>query len=113
MLSPNPVLHSQLTRDITMETDVSSPPPLPPPLPLPPLDETLDSYLDNLKSILSAEDWRKTSEEVLEFRTEHGQRLQRRLEERRKETDNWAYEWWLNDMYLKVSWREDKLADWE
>ena len=79
------------------------PPPLPPRLPLAPIEETLASYLDNLKSLLSAEEWAEMAAEVEAFRAEHGDRLQARLEDRRNELDQWAYQWWLEDMYLKVS----------
>ena len=85
-----------------METDSPPPPPPPPHLPIPPLDETLDAYLDNLKPILSTEKWKETSAQVSDFRQKHGERLQKRLEERQAELENWAYDWWLEDMYLKV-----------
>ena len=80
--------------------DTGTPPP--PPLPLPSLDDTLEAYLDNLKPLLSTEEWSEASAQVSAFREKDGRRLQAKLEERRANTDNWAYDWWLEDMYLKV-----------
>ena len=33
-----------------------------------------------------------------------GEKVMKLLEERREREDNWAYDYWLRDMYLNVRW---------
>ncbi|XP_077350911.1 choline O-acetyltransferase [Festucalex cinctus] len=73
-----------------------------PKLPLPALKGTLDTYLRCVKHLLTEERFQKTQEAVKRFGAPGGvgELLQRKLVERREKTDNWVYDYWLNDMYL-------------
>ena len=52
--------------------------------------------------IISEESDQKTEKIVAEFATPAGlgEQLQNRLLEIAQEKDNWAYDWWLEDMYM-------------
>uniref|UniRef100_A0A4W6E7V2 Choline O-acetyltransferase n=1 Tax=Lates calcarifer TaxID=8187 RepID=A0A4W6E7V2_LATCA len=71
-------------------------------LPLPSLKDTLDMYLRCMKHLLTEEQFNKTQNIVKQFGAPGGvgERLQSKLEERRKNKANWVYDYWLNDMYL-------------
>merc|ERR1712223_440976 len=74
-----------------------------PKLPLPPLKCTIDQLLDNLKPILSAEEFVTAESIVTKFSAAGGvgeQALQV-LEKRRANLDNWAYSYWLDEMYMQ------------
>uniref|UniRef100_F6UEZ5 Choline O-acetyltransferase n=2 Tax=Ciona intestinalis TaxID=7719 RepID=F6UEZ5_CIOIN len=73
-----------------------------PSLPLPDLQETLEQYLLCIKALVPESQFEQTKEIVESFGATGGvgEAIQRRLEECAKTKVNWAYEWWLNDMYL-------------
>uniref|UniRef100_A0AAY3ZTY8 Choline O-acetyltransferase n=1 Tax=Denticeps clupeoides TaxID=299321 RepID=A0AAY3ZTY8_9TELE len=73
-----------------------------PKLPVPGLRRTLDAYLACVKPLVSEERFRATRAAVEEFGRAGGagELLQRKLLERREKTDNWVYDFWLQDMYL-------------
>jgi len=74
-----------------------------PKLPLPPLKCTIDQLLDNLKPILSAEEFVTAESIVTKFSAAGGvgeQALQV-LEKQRANLDNWAYSYWLDEMYMQ------------
>nr|AVK72350.1 choline acetyltransferase [Meara stichopi] len=70
--------------------------------PLPELEETLRKYLATMHPVLSDDDYVIVNAKVNSFLDSGvGMRSQDQLKERRANTDNWAVEWWLNDMYMK------------
>ncbi|XP_068424085.1 choline O-acetyltransferase [Clinocottus analis] len=73
-----------------------------PKLPLPALKDTLDEYLRCVKHLLTEEQFNKTQHVVEQFRAPGGvgELLQSKLMERRDNTANWVYDYWLKDMYL-------------
>ncbi|XP_035258951.1 choline O-acetyltransferase-like [Anguilla anguilla] len=73
-----------------------------PKLPVPPLQQTLDTYLKCMEHLVSKEQFRKTKAIVEKFGAAGGvgELLQKKLQERRDKTDNWVYDYWLEDMYL-------------
>jgi len=74
-----------------------------PKLPLPPLQSTMAHLLDNLKPILSAEEYANAETTIGKFSAPGGvgeQALQV-LEKRRRDLDNWAYSYWLDEMYME------------
>ncbi|KAL4640056.1 choline O-acetyltransferase-like [Arapaima gigas] len=73
-----------------------------PKLPVPMLEQTLDMYLKCMEHLVTPEEFRKTRAIVEKFRAPGGQGelLQKKLLERRDKTDNWVYDYWLEDMYL-------------
>ncbi|KAJ8284863.1 hypothetical protein COCON_G00037130 [Conger conger] len=73
-----------------------------PKLPVPPLRQTLDTYLKCVEHLVSKEQFRKTKAIVEKFGAPGGtgELLQKKLQERRDKTDNWVYDYWLEDMYL-------------
>ncbi|KAJ8365695.1 hypothetical protein SKAU_G00145260 [Synaphobranchus kaupii] len=73
-----------------------------PKLPVPPLQQTLDTYLKCMEHLVSKEQFRKTKAIVEKFGAPggSGERLQKKLQERRDITDNWVYDYWLEDMYM-------------
>ncbi|KAJ0004761.1 hypothetical protein NQD34_010975 [Periophthalmus magnuspinnatus] len=73
-----------------------------PKLPIPELTDTLHLYLRCVKHLLTDEQFNKTQTIVQQFSAPGGvgELLQQKLKERRDKTDNWVYEYWLNDMYL-------------
>ncbi|XP_023326826.1 LOW QUALITY PROTEIN: choline O-acetyltransferase-like [Eurytemora carolleeae] len=75
-----------------------------PKLPLPPLKQTMDQYLDNLKPILNEADLEKVKAEVEEWMKEGGvgEKVHAHLHQKREELDNWAYQYWLRDMYMDI-----------
>ncbi|KAA0718026.1 Choline O-acetyltransferase [Triplophysa tibetana] len=73
-----------------------------PKLPVPPLQQTLDMYLKCMSHLIPEEHLRNTKTIVKKFGAPGGvgEMLQRKLLERRDLTDNWVYDYWLEDMYL-------------
>ncbi|XP_051967978.1 choline O-acetyltransferase-like [Xyrauchen texanus] len=73
-----------------------------PKVPVPDLQHTLDTYLRSVKHLVSETQFRNTKA-VVEIFGKHGgvgEELQKQLLERRDETQNWVYDYWLQDMYL-------------
>lgn len=73
-----------------------------PKLPVPELNFTLNKYLRCILPILDNQSYKKTEELVKEFGRANGQGeyLQNLLLKHAEENDNWAYDWWLDDMYM-------------
>nr|CAH7750026.1 unnamed protein product [Callosobruchus chinensis] len=73
-----------------------------PKLPLPPLQNTLKKYEKTLRPLLSDQEHEKVQKIIEKFGGSGGigVKLQLYLANRREKVDNWAYEYWLNDMYL-------------
>ena len=73
-----------------------------PKLPLPPLADTLAQYLDNVKPIVNDATYAQTKHIVDKFGMKDGvgEKVMLLLEDKRQRLDNWAYDYWLNDMYL-------------
>ncbi|XP_077585515.1 choline O-acetyltransferase-like isoform X2 [Stigmatopora nigra] len=73
-----------------------------PKLPLPALKDTLETYLNCVKHLRTHEQFQKSQQIVQRFGVPGGmgERLQRKLQEKREKTDNWVSDYWLNDMYL-------------
>ncbi|GAB6018838.1 hypothetical protein CHUAL_000499 [Chamberlinius hualienensis] len=76
---------------------------LPPPLPVPPLAQTLQRYLYAVKAVVSPKRYETTEKIVQKFGEAggEGEFLQNKIVEIASSLDNWVYEWWLQDMYLK------------
>ncbi|KAL8561763.1 hypothetical protein ACOMHN_010698 [Nucella lapillus] len=75
-----------------------------PKLPVPELTSTLDKYLALLSTVVSEQDLSTTKHNVQQLTATGGwgERLQRHLLQRQAQTDNWVYDWWLEDMYMKI-----------
>ncbi|XP_061765546.1 choline O-acetyltransferase-like [Nerophis ophidion] len=73
-----------------------------PKVPVPPLKQTLDTYLRCVRHLVKAEQFDKTKALVEKFGAAGGagEVLQKKLLERREKTENWVYDYWLEDMYL-------------
>jgi len=73
-----------------------------PKLPLPPLADTLAQYLDNVKPVVSEATFNQTKQIVEKFGMKDGvgEKVMMLLEEKQEKLDNWASDYWLNDMYL-------------
>lgn len=73
-----------------------------PKLPVPTLEETLTRYLASVKPMVPASQFAKTQEAVHQFAASaQAQDLQRRLIERRNETDSWLIDWWNDYAYFR------------
>ncbi|XP_066959944.1 choline O-acetyltransferase isoform X1 [Macrobrachium rosenbergii] len=79
--------------------------PLVPKLPVPPLGHTLSWYLTHMKPVLSQEEYQETTKIVEEFGKPggFGEKIQEELIKRHDSMDNWAYNWWLDDMYMNIA----------
>ncbi|ESN99655.1 hypothetical protein HELRODRAFT_84274, partial [Helobdella robusta] len=75
-----------------------------PKLPVPPLRDTLTKYLDSIRATVTDKQYEKTQEIVKEFGSPGGlgEFLQKKLLEHAEMQDNWVYQFWLDDMYMKV-----------
>ncbi|CAL1535923.1 unnamed protein product [Lymnaea stagnalis] len=75
-----------------------------PKLPVPDLQGTMEKYLSLIKTVVSPQEYSRTKYTVDEFCKPGGvgHELQEYLLKRQQCMDNWANEWWLNDMYLNV-----------
>ncbi|GAA6092329.1 choline O-acetyltransferase-like [Tachysurus ichikawai] len=73
-----------------------------PTLPVPDLQQTLSSYLRCVKHLVPEAQFQKTKNVVERFGKPGGtgEMLQKKLLERRDQTKNWVYDYWLEDMYL-------------
>ncbi|XP_026473876.1 choline O-acetyltransferase isoform X2 [Ctenocephalides felis] len=73
-----------------------------PKLPVPPLAQTLERYVAFLEPIVSGAQYERSSALARTFGLPGGlgQSLQKELEQKREIEKNWAYEYWINDMYL-------------
>ncbi|ROI83840.1 Choline O-acetyltransferase [Anabarilius grahami] len=74
-----------------------------PKVPVPDLQLTLDAYLRSVQHLVSETQLRKTKAVVETFGKPGGvgEKLQKQLLEKREKTENWVYDVWLEDMYLK------------
>jgi len=74
-----------------------------PKLPVPKLSETLEKYLLCIKAIVPEPQFDRTQSIVREFGKTGGlgEKLQKELEKYAEREENWAYSWWLKDMYLE------------
>jgi len=74
-----------------------------PKLPLPDLHSTLKKYLLTLKPITSREAYENTERIVAEFSKPggDGHKLQEIIQKVAEEQDNWAYDFWMEDFYMK------------
>uniref|UniRef100_A0AAR2KPS9 Choline O-acetyltransferase n=1 Tax=Pygocentrus nattereri TaxID=42514 RepID=A0AAR2KPS9_PYGNA len=73
-----------------------------PKVPVPDLKQTLDTYLRCVKLLVPEAQFQKTKTIVDKFAKPGGvgEILQKKLLERREKTENWVYDYWLEDMYL-------------
>ncbi|KAL0280935.1 UNVERIFIED_CONTAM: hypothetical protein PYX00_002084 [Menopon gallinae] len=64
----------------------------------------MDKYLKAVEPLVGESQFQNTKTLVEQFKSPDGlgPKLQNMLLQRREEKDNWAYEWWLNDMYMNV-----------
>ncbi|KAG7221228.1 hypothetical protein INR49_017445 [Caranx melampygus] len=72
-------------------------------LPIPPLQQTCERYITALEPIVEVEELKHTKELVQEFKKAGGvgERLQKGLEKRAANTENWLSEWWVQLAYLE------------
>lgn len=61
-----------------------------PPLPLQDLESTLIKYLNSIEFILDDKEYETTIETIKQFKSEIGEILQKKLEEKAKSTKNWV-----------------------
>ncbi|XP_072523683.1 choline O-acetyltransferase-like [Salminus brasiliensis] len=73
-----------------------------PKVPVPDLQQTLDIYLRYVKHLVPEAQFQRTKAIVEKFGKSGGtgETLQKKLLERREKTENWVYDFWLEDMYL-------------
>uniref|UniRef100_W5KA03 Choline O-acetyltransferase n=1 Tax=Astyanax mexicanus TaxID=7994 RepID=W5KA03_ASTMX len=73
-----------------------------PKLPVPDLQQTLDIYLRYVRHLVPEAQFQNTRTIVEKFGRPGGvgEILQKNLLERREKTQNWVYDYWLEDMYL-------------
>ncbi|XP_052869315.1 choline O-acetyltransferase [Anopheles cruzii] len=71
-----------------------------PKVPVPTLEQTMAEYLRVLQPIVTPQQHDRTKAIIKQFSATIGPSLQEYLQQRRDAEDNWAYHYWLNDMYL-------------
>ena len=73
-------------------------------LPLPTLADTMTRYLDSVRPLVTEAVYLQTKQIVEKFGQKDGvgEKVMLLLEERGERLDNWAYDYWLADMYLNV-----------
>ncbi|KAI4797651.1 hypothetical protein KUCAC02_024943 [Chaenocephalus aceratus] len=73
-----------------------------PTLPVPPLQQTCERYISALEPIVELDELKHTKELVDEFQKAGGlgERLQKSLEKRAQNTENWLSQWWVQIAYL-------------
>ncbi|XP_019726348.1 carnitine O-acetyltransferase b [Hippocampus comes] len=74
-----------------------------PPQPVPPLNQTLQAYMRALEPLIPPEELAHTRRVMREFakRGGLGAELQRGLEKRARNTENWITDWWVQWAYLE------------
>ncbi|XP_051928524.1 carnitine O-acetyltransferase b [Hippocampus zosterae] len=74
-----------------------------PPQPVPPLNQTLQAYMRGLEPLIPPEELAHTRRVMREFakRGGLGAELQRGLEKRARNTENWITDWWVQWAYLE------------
>ncbi|KAH8407949.1 hypothetical protein KR222_004993, partial [Zaprionus bogoriensis] len=75
-----------------------------PKVPVPPLEQTMADYVLALEPITTAAQLERTKNIIKQFAAPQGlgPRLHQYLLDKREAEDNWAYYYWLNDMYMNV-----------
>ncbi|XP_046865290.1 choline O-acetyltransferase [Drosophila willistoni] len=75
-----------------------------PKVPVPPLEETMADYVRAVEPITTPAQLEHTKELIKQFTAPNGMgpRLHQYLLEKRDVEDNWAYYYWLNEMYMDV-----------
>ncbi|XP_035891449.1 choline O-acetyltransferase-like isoform X3 [Anopheles stephensi] len=71
-----------------------------PKVPVPTVEQTMAEYLRVLQPIVTPQQLDRTKAIIKQFSATIGPGLQEYLLARRDAEDNWAYHYWLNDMYL-------------
>ncbi|XP_050294303.1 choline O-acetyltransferase, partial [Anthonomus grandis grandis] len=73
-----------------------------PKVPVPLLEDTIRKYLKTLRPLLSEEEHADITKIAENFASEGGlgRKLQLYLLNRQEKMENWAYDYWLNDLYL-------------
>lgn len=61
-----------------------------PDLPIPNLEQTLIKYLNSVEFLLNDKEYENTVQSIKQFKSEIGETLQRKLEERAKSNKNWV-----------------------
>lgn len=71
--------------------------------PVPALQQTLHKYLVSIKPLLTDQEYKRSVQIVEDFGKPGGigEKLQQKLQERAKNTDNWLASWWLSYAYLE------------
>ncbi|XP_041485899.1 choline O-acetyltransferase-like [Lytechinus variegatus] len=98
--------HSHYVANGEIDDDITNPihlKPLPT-LPVPPLRQSLEKYLKCLIPLVSRDQHERTTALVNKFLKPggEGEVLQKKILEIRESKTNWTYDYWLDDMYLKV-----------
>ncbi|KAK6171011.1 hypothetical protein SNE40_019276 [Patella caerulea] len=75
-----------------------------PKLPVPNLQSTLEKYLSLMKTVLTSQQYSRTKYLVDEFTKSGGvgEKAQEYVIKQFDLKDNWSYDWWLEDMYMKI-----------
>ncbi|KAL9891816.1 choline acetyltransferase isoform 2-T2 [Glossina fuscipes fuscipes] len=75
-----------------------------PKVPVPPLEQTMADYIRALEPVTAPAQLERTKAIIQQFTAPNGlgPRLHQYLLDRREAEDNWAYYYWLNDMYMDV-----------
>lgn len=73
-----------------------------PKVPVPALDQTMAEYLRVLQPIATPQQLERTRAIIKQFTAPNGlgMTLQQYLLDKQEAEDNWAYYYWLNDMYM-------------